>query len=213
MSGTMTARMPAAWAAMMPMLGILEGDAALGRHAQPARRLEIEVGTPAWGARRRRASRARRSGRAGRRGRDCARPCRGRPRWRWRAAGRGRRGSRAARQRPASPGRARSSGAARWPRSGSRNTVEIEARRRSGPGASRCTRATARRPSHGRSRAAARGPACRAASCMAGDVDGFAVDQRAIHVENDGLDGFLEHGFVLSSRPETTSGRKIHAHP
>ncbi len=50
------------------------------------------------------------------------------------------------------------------------------------------------------------------------DVDRLGVDQQAIHVENDGLDGFIEHGFVLSLDPETanigmTGGRKIHAHP
>jgi hypothetical protein len=50
------------------------------------------------------------------------------------------------------------------------------------------------------------------------DVHGLGVDQQAIHVENDGLDGFIDHGFVLSSGPETanigmTGGRKIHAHP
>ncbi len=50
------------------------------------------------------------------------------------------------------------------------------------------------------------------------DVHGLGVDQQAIHVENDGLDGFIDHGFVLSSDRETanigrTGGRKIHAHP
>lgn len=45
------------------------------------------------------------------------------------------------------------------------------------------------------------------------EIDGFGVDQQAIHVEQDGLDGFREHRFVLSLMPETASGRKIHAHP
>ncbi len=50
------------------------------------------------------------------------------------------------------------------------------------------------------------------------EIDGLGVDQEAIHVEKDGLDGFREHGFVLSLRRETSNqqlraGRKIHAHP
>ncbi len=47
------------------------------------------------------------------------------------------------------------------------------------------------------------------------EIDGLGIDQQAIHVENDGLDGFIEHGFVLSLPPETANigGRKIHAHP
>ena len=40
-----------------------------------------------------------------------------------------------------------------------------------------------------------------------------SLDQQAIHVEKDGLDGFLEHAFVLVSAAETSSGRKNHAHP
>ena len=40
----MKAMAPAAWAALEADVRILEGDAALGRDAQPARRFEIDVG-------------------------------------------------------------------------------------------------------------------------------------------------------------------------
>jgi hypothetical protein len=49
------------------------------------------------------------------------------------------------------------------------------------------------------------------------DIDGFRVEQQAVHVEKNGLDGFLEHAFVLSSARETANHKhrreKIHAHP
>src|SRR4030095_10597980 len=33
------------------------------------------------------------------------------------------------------------------------------------------------------------------------EVDRFGVDQQAVHIENDGIYRFFEHGFVLSSGP------------
>jgi hypothetical protein len=40
----MKAMVPAAWRGFQAEVGILEGDAAFGGHAEPARRLEIDVG-------------------------------------------------------------------------------------------------------------------------------------------------------------------------
>ena len=79
-------------------------------------------------------------------------------------------------------------------------------------------RARACRSSNGRSESGISTPMIAAPAMIGLDVDGLGVDQQAIHVENDGLDGFIEHDFVLSCRPETANigrsgGRKIHAHP
>ena len=37
------------------------------------------------------------------------------------------------------------------------------------------------------------------------DIDGFRVEQQTVHVEKNGLDGFPQHGFVLSSARKTAT--------